>query len=412
MHILLIHQFFLEDSDGGGSRWNEMSRIWVQEGHKVTVIAGTAHYMDSGHGGNGKKYITQKFNCNQVEVIRCRVSGNYNSGFAGRLLGYFSFTFSGVWAGIFQARDKYDLILVTSPPLFVGITAVVLSRLKRIPFVFEIRDLWPESAVDTGVLTNKFLIWLAFRFEKYLLKKATAISVLTPAFRNALIHLKNVDPEKIICIPNAADFSISAEVAGDFDRDAFRREQGFENKFVIVYVGAHGVANHLEQIIETAEILKDTNAYFLLIGDGMQKKALMHEAQKRCLENVRFMDTVPKIEVFRYILASEIGMSVLKKADTFKTVYSNKTFDYFSCRKPVLMAIDGISRELVEKANAGVFVEPENAEDFAEKIRKYMNNPELIREQGNYGYNFAKKHFDRHVLALKYLKYLEDTVCR
>ncbi|GGC03930.1 glycosyltransferase family 4 protein [Dyadobacter sediminis] len=412
MHILLIHQFFLEDSDGGGSRWNEMCRIWVREGHKVTVIAGTAHYMDSDPGGNGKEFITEKFNRNQVKVIRCRISGNYNSGFAGRLRGYFSFTFSGIWAGFFHAKNKYDVILVTSPPLFAGITAVVLSWLKRIPFVFEIRDLWPESAVDTGVLTNKFLIWLAFRFEKYLLRKATAINVLTPAFRDALIHSKKVNPEKIIYIPNAADFSIAAKVAGNFDRDAFRRAQGFENKFVLIYVGAHGVANHLEQIIETAEILKGTNAYFLLIGDGMQKKALLRHVQRRGLENVGFMNTVPRTEVFRYILASEMGMSVLKKADAFKTVYSNKTFDYFSFRKPILMAIDGISRELVEKANAGAFVEPENAKDFAEKIRMYMNNPEMLSEQGNNGYNYARMHFDRDVLALKYLRYLENTVCK
>jgi len=410
MHILLIHQFFLEDSEGGGSRWNEMSKIWSREGHKVTVIAGTAHYMDSDHGGNRKKFITEKINRDQVKVIRCRVSGKYNSNFAGRLWAYFSFTFSSIWAGIFYAKNKYDIILVTSPPLFVGITAVVLSRLKRIPYVFEVRDLWPESAIDTGVLTNKWLIWFACRFEQYLYKKALMINVLTPAFRDKLIKLKKVDPERIIYIPNAADFSISSQVAANFDREAFRREQGFENKFLIVYVGAHGVANHLIQILETAEILKNMNACFLLIGDGMQKKTLMHEARKRGLANVRFIHTVPKAEVFRYILASDMGTSVLKKADTFKTVYSNKTFDYFSCRKPVLMAIDGISRKLVENANAGVFIEPENPEDFAEKIVKYIGNPELIREQGDNGYHYAVKYFDRNVLALKYLKHIEYTI--
>ena len=412
MHILLIHQFFLEDSDGGGSRWNEMSRIWVREGHKVTVIAGSAHYMNSNHDSNKRKFITEKTNRDGVKVIRCRVSGKYNSSFVGRLAAYFSFTFSSILAGIFHARSKYNVILVTSPPLFVGITGVVLSILKRIPFVFEVRDLWPESAMDTGILTNKFLIRLAYRFERYLYKKATLINVLTPSFRDTLINVKHVDPEKIIYMPNAADFSISEQVASDFDREAFRQEQGFDNKFLIVYVGAHGVANCLIQLIETAEILKDTNAFFLMIGNGMQKKTLMNEVQNRCLENVRFMDTVPKKEVFRYILAADMGASVLKKADIFKTVYSNKTFDYFSCRKPVLMAIDGISRELVEHANAGIFVEPENPEDFAAKIRKYINNPEMVREQGNNGYVYARKHFDRNVLAMKYLKCLENMTCK
>lgn len=409
MHILIIHQFFLEDADGGGSRWNEMSRIWVREGHNVTVIAGTAHYMHSDNDDRKREFITKKTNCDHVEVIRCRVSGKYNSNFAGRIRAYFSFTFSSIWAGIFHARKKYDLIMVTSPPLFVGITAVVLSRLKCVPFVFEIRDLWPESAIDTGVLNNKFLIRIAFRFEQYLYKKAAVINVLTPAFRETLIKLKKVNPEKIIYIPNAADFRISEQVAATFDRAAFRREQGFENRFVIIYVGAHGVANQLIQIIETAEILKDTNAFFLLIGDGMQKKMLVKEARKRNLANVRFMDTIPKKDVFRYILASDLGASVLKKAETFKTIYSNKTFDYFACRKPVLMAIDGISRALVEHADAGVFVEPENPKDFAEKIREYMNDPQRIREQGENGYRYAKTHFDRNVLAIQYLKHLEKT---
>jgi glycosyltransferase involved in cell wall biosynthesis len=403
MRILLIHQFFLEDDDGGGSRWNEMSRIWTEAGHEVTVLAGMVHYM----GGESEKYrghyFHQSTNRDGVEVIRCHVSDRYNNGFLGRLWAYFSFTFSSIWGGLRRAKGTFDVIVVTSPPLFVGITAVVLSWWKRTPFVFEVRDLWPESAIDTGVLTNPLVIRFAYWFERLIYKKAKLINVLTPAFREALITKKKVPAEKIIFIPNAADFALSEELLTTFDASAFRAEHGLMNTFIITYVGAHGVANHLQQVLDTAALVRDTNVLFLLIGDGMKKKELVSEARRRELTNVRFVDSVPKREVFRYILASDLGTSVLKKVDTFKTVYSNKTFDYFSCKKPVLMAIDGVSRDLVEQAGAGTFVEPENPADFAQKIRVYLNNPELVKSQGENGYRYARQHFDREKLALQYL---------
>lgn len=404
MRILLIHQFFLEDDEGGGSRWNEMSRVWIEAGHEVTVLAGMVHYMAGRSGRYDGKRFHESVNRDGVRVIRCHVSERYHAGFLGRLWAYFSFTFSSIWGGIRLAKEQYDAIVVTSPPLFVGVTAVVLSWWKRMPFVFEVRDLWPESAIDTGVLNNKTIIKFAYWFEGFVYKKAKLINVLTPAFREVLISKKKIPPEKIIFIPNAADFALSEEVLVGFDTKAFREAHGLAGKFVITYVGAHGVANHLVQVLDTAELLRDTNALFLLIGDGMQKKELVAEAQRRGLTNVRFIDPVPKRKVFEYILASEMGTSVLKKVDTFKTIYSNKTFDYFSCQKPVLMAIDGVSRELIETAAAGAFVEPENPTDFAAKIRFYLKNPELLRQQGESGYRYAREHFDREKLALEFLK--------
>lgn len=404
MRILLIHQYFLEDNDGGGSRWNEMSRFWKNAGHEVVVLAGMVHYMGHRPEKYKGKYLVKETNVDGIEVIRCHVSDSYNASFIGRLWAYFSFTFSSIWGGVRHANGKFDVIVVTSPPLFVGITAYILSIIKRTPFVFEIRDLWPESAIDTGVLTNGILIKFAFWFEKLMYRKAKLINVLTPAFRDKLIANKNVPPQKIIFIPNAADFSLSEELLQNFDVNSFRKEHDLNDRFVVTYVGAHGVANHLVQVLDTAELLKDTNVLFLLIGDGMLKKELKEDAARRGLTNVRFIDSVPKKEVFKYILASEVGASVLKKVDTFKTVYSNKTFDYMSCKKPILMAIDGVSRQLVEDAKAGVYVEPVNAEDFAQKIRAYLQNPEIVKQQGQNGYDYAKSNFDRNVLANKYLE--------
>lgn len=413
MKILLIHQYFLEKGDGGGSRFNEMTQVWASQGHEITVLAGMVHYA-SGEKPikyKGKFISIEASFYENVDMVRCHVSESYNTNFLGRLWAYFSFVFSSIYAGLFKIKGKYDVILVTSPPLFVGITAFVLSKIKVLPFVFEIRDLWPESAIDTGVLKNKTIIKFAFWFEKFIYKKATLINVLTPAFRDKLIQEKKVPKEKVIFIPNAADFSLAEEIPMEFDSGKFKKELQLEGKFVITYVGAHGVANHLIQLIDAAEKLTGTNVIFQLIGAGMKKEELRQEVMKRNLKNVIFRDSVSKKEVFKYILASDVGASVLKKADTFKTIYSNKTFDYMSCKKPILLAIDGVSRELVNAAGCGVYVEPENTNAIVQGVLELLgkDNNEL-KEMGTSGYNYAKNHFDREKLAKEYTSKIQEII--
>lgn len=410
MKILLLHQYFLEENDSGGSRWNEMAKMWAEEGHEITVLGGMIHANGFGKHPDYKGKYFKKRQHGKVEVIRCHVSESYNANFIGRLWGYFSFVFSSIWAGIFKVKGKYDVVVVTSPPLFIGISGYILSRIKKAPYVFEIRDLWPESAIDTGVITNRSIIKLSYWLEKFIYRKAELINVLTPAFRDKLINSKRINPEKIILIPNAADFSLSSKLVDNFDVDSFRKNQGFDGKFVIIYVGAHGVANHLDQILDTGKLLVDTNVEFLLLGNGMEKTRLIKRVKNEGITNVRFQDSVPKVDVFKYIMASDMGTSVLKRVDTFKTVYSNKTFDYMSCKKPILMAIDGVSKDLVEEAKAGVFVEPENPEDFAQKIRYYLSNKNLLAVEGENGYFYAKANFDRNLLAKKYINDIKKLV--
>jgi glycosyltransferase involved in cell wall biosynthesis len=409
MHILLIHQYYLEKDDPGGSRFNEMTRVWNEKGHKITVISGMVHYTTGKKREKHKgKFIVKEDYQSNLTVFRCHVSELYNANFIGRLWAYFSFVFSSLICGLFYLKEKPDVVLVTSPPLFVGMTGLALSKLRRIPFVFEVRDLWPESAIDTGVLKNKWIIKLAYWFEKKVYKNSSLINTLTPAFQKKLIEEKNVPANKVLMIPNAADFSIAEKVLNDFDRERFRKEKGWDNKFVVVYVGAHGVANHLIQYVDTAELLKEEKDVRLIsIGDGMERIPLMEEAKKRGLSNIEFIASVPKTEVFKYILGSDAGASILKKVDTFKTVYSNKTFDYMSCKKPVLMAIDGVSRELVEQADCGKYVVPEDPKDFYQKILFYKNNIQVAMNQGEKGYSYAKAHFDRKALAEQYLEALK-----
>lgn len=410
MNILLLHQYFLEEDDPGGSRWNELTRVWTDMGHTVTVLGGMMHA--NGHEKReeykGKHFVKKQQG--KVTVWRCHVSESYNKGFGGRLWGYFSFMFSSLYAGLFKAKGKFDVVIVTSPPLFVGGSGYLISRLRRMPFVFEVRDLWPESAIDTGVLTNKAVIKLAYWVEAFIYKRAKLINVLTPAFYKTLRDKKGIAESKLIQISNASDFSLSEKLLQTFDVAAFRKQHDLEGRFVITYVGAHGVANHLEQVIDAGEALKDTNVLFLLIGQGMEKERLKKMAADRNVTNVRFLDPVPKAEVFCYILASEMGASVLKRVDTFKTVYSNKTFDYMSCRKPILMAIDGVSRELVEDAGAGTYVEPENIDEYNRIIRQYLADPARLQREGDSGYAYAKENFDREVLARRYINYIGNII--
>ena len=411
MKILLIHQYFLENNESGGSRWTSFTKNWNDKNHEILVLAGMVHYTT---GKKHKKYRGKYFFKDKINekftIFRSHVSESYNSSFIGRLWAYFSFVFSSLISGIFKIKNDFDLIIVTSPPLFVGITALILSKLKGIPFVFEIRDLWPESAIDTGVLKNKLIIKLSKYFEKYIYENASLIVVLTPAFKQKLIKTNKINSEKIVLIPNAADFSLTDDLMKTFDVVNFRKDNNFNNKFIILYVGAHGVANNLIQIIEAAEKTKitDPDMLYLLIGDGMEKKMLINEAKVKNLNNIKFLDPVSKNEIFKYILTSDIGTSVLKKAETFKTVYSNKTFDYMSCKKPVLMLIDGISRELVEDAKCGIYVEPEDINSFVEKIKFYKNNRIVIQMHGENGYNYAKLHFDRDKLANDYINILNN----
>jgi glycosyltransferase involved in cell wall biosynthesis len=248
------------------------------------------------------------------------------------------------------------------------------------------------------------MIKWSYRLEALLYRKALAINVVTPAMQEVLVRKKKVPAQKVIYIPNAADFNLSDALLSDFDTSGLRASLGLEGNLSLCYVGAHGVANHLEQIIDTAELLSNEAVKFVFVGDGMQKQDLIKRAEAKGLTNVHFIGLVTKEEALKYILACDIGLSVLKKVDTFKTVYSNKTFDYMACKRPVLMAIDGVSRALIEDADAGIFAEPENINAIADVIRRYIKDPSLRKQQGENGYAYVKAHFDRTVLAAQYLQ--------
>lgn len=405
MRILLVHQYFLGRSDAGGSRWNQFAKYWAAAGHDVTVLAGTVHYARGTKDPRYKgKYVVAEQEGPGVQVLRCHVSESYNRSFLGRFWAYLSFAASSTFAGLVHA-PKPDVIVATSPPLTVALTMWALKLFYRVPCVFEVRDLWPETAIDTHVLTSRSLIWLSYRLEAMAYRAAAWINVLTPAFVEALVHKKGVDPKIISMIPNGADLDIMKP--GPMDNHV-RSDLGLTGKFVVSYFGAHGRANKVGQLLDVAERIQGSapEVRFMMVGDGMEKPALVADAKKRGLDNVVFVDAVSKDQVCDYINASDVCTAVLMKNDTFKTVYPNKVFDYMSCKRPIIIGIDGVARQLVQDAGAGLYAEPENTDAYVECLMAMRDDPEGRRRMGEQGYRHVCEHYARDKMAAKYLDVL------
>jgi glycosyltransferase involved in cell wall biosynthesis len=408
MHILIIHQYYLGKGDGGGSRFNQFSKFWMRHGHKVTVLAGIVHYATGKkyHVFKGRLFTRERGEAGE-EIIRCFVSEGHNSGFMGRMMAYLTFMVTSLLAGLFMV-DRPDVVLATSPPLLVALAGVLLSKLRRVPFVFEVRDLWPLSAVECGTLTNPTLIRLAYWVERKAYQNAKLVNVLTPAFREELLKRRAVPINRISMIPNGADLDLMWP--GQLDNEV-RARHGLSGKFVVTYVGAHGLANRVGQLLDAAEKLTDLpDIVIMLVGDGMEKAMLIEQAKHRNLTNVLFVNSVSKSEISDYINASDVCTAVLLRNDAFKRVYPNKVFDYMCCERPIIIAIGGVARQLVESAQAGLYVEPENPEAFSQAVRQLRTQLDLRRQMGRNGRTFVEKYFDRGILAEKYLDVLEKIV--
>ncbi len=404
MRVLLFHQYFLGKDDPGGSRWNELTAFFSREdGVKIDVLAGNIHYI-TGKQISPNRWSNREVVDPNITLYRTWTYSGYNSNFFGRLIGYFSYTLSSLLKSLFL--KKPDVIIVTSPSLFVGISALILSKIKGVPFLFEVRDLWPESAIATGVLGNKILIKILYALEKLLYQEAKKIIVLTPAFRENIMERFPQFEEKIEIITNGADFSLLGK---EKSQNSIREKYGWGDQKVFAYFGAHGVANDLIQVVEIAKIYKNNDRIrFVLVGDGMQKNLLKNMVSEYGLKNLQFIDSVPKHEVNAYINAVDVCMAILKKTDTFKTIYPNKLFDYMSCKKPSLVTIDGITRALVEEAKCGLYAEPENVESFQKVIERFVNMSDSeLHDMGENGYKHVCTYFDRATLAKRYLQIIK-----
>lgn len=384
MHILLIHQIFIRPEDAGGTRHYEFAWHLVHTGHKVTVLAGTRSYLDDSQIPSGMKEVIEP----DFEVIRCRVSGSVHKSFVSRSLGFFSFMLSSFWQGL-KIRGV-DVVYGTSPPLFQAPSAWALAFLKRVPFVFEVRDLWPYFAVAVGVLTSKPLIWLAEVVERFLYRHANLMVVNSPGF---IEHVQERGAGRVEMIPNGVDPSMFFP---DERSTARRREWGFDDRFLVLYAGAHGLSNDLGVLLDAAEKLKERRDIgFVLLGAGKEKPALIEKVHRLGLDNVHFADPVPKSEMADVLAAADACTAVLKPIEAYKTTYPNKVFDYMAAGRPVLLAIDGVIREVVERADAGLFSPPGDPDALARNVLRLAGDRQSASAMGLRGRQYVEEKFNR-----------------
>ncbi len=399
MHILLIHQAFAALDEPGGTRHYELARYLAQRGHRVTVIASPISYL-TGAQSTPRGRQRETIENGQITIVRTYAYAAIHRSFLHRVIGFFSFMLTSFWAGL--NVKQVDLVWGTSPPIFQGVTAWLLARLKRKPFLLEIRDLWPAFAVEVGVLKQPLLVRASQWLETFLYRHADRIMVNSPGF---IKHIQARGGTAIELIPNGADPRM-------FNPDgpglAFRQKHQLDGKFIALYAGAHGMSNDLGVILDAAEILKShPEIAIVLLGDGKEKPALIEAARRRQLDNVHFIGSVPKTEMSEALAASNACIAILKPIPLYATVYPNKVFDYMAAGRPVILAIDGVIRTVVDQAQAGVFTPPGDPASLAEIILSMSRSPETTRVMGKRGRATIEARFDRALLAEQLAKMIE-----
>lgn len=401
MKILVIHQYYLAPGQPGGSRFNELARLWREAGHQVVVIAGTLNYATGETPEDLRGAWIRKRDEDGIEVWRCHVPTTYSRGYAGRMWAFFGFTVSSIVAAFRVARP--DVVIATSPPLTTAVTGWIAALRHRAPWVFEIRDLWPESAITTGVLSERGLLTRAlFALERFACRRADRINVLTPAFSTDIVKRGLAAPGKILFVPNGAD--AERFVPGP-RHNAVRERFGWGDRFVALYAGAHGRANALMQLVDTAELLRGrTDIVIASVGDGPERAACEAAVRAKQLTNIQFLGAQSKDRMADFVNAADAGLAVLQDNPTFRTVYPNKVFDYMACERPTVLAIDGVARTLVcDDAQAGLFAAPENPRQIADAILRLADNPGEAAQLGRNGRVWVLENATRTALAERYL---------
>ncbi len=401
MHVLLVHQVFVRPDDPGGTRHYELAAWLAEHGHRVTILASSQSYQT----GRRLTSIRREVLSPGVEVRRCWVAGSFTRSFVSRTIGFLSFILSSFLEGL-RVR-QVDVVWGTSPPLLQVASAWALARVKRAPLVFEVRDLWPAFAIQVGVLRNPILIGLSQWLERFLYRRADRLVVNSPGF---LDHMQKAGArrERLVLIPNGVDTRMFDPAA---DGKAWRAEHGLRREFIAMYAGAHGLSNDLDVLLNAAQRLKaKPDVIVCFVGDGKEKPRLMAEANTRGLTNVRFIDAQPKSLMPVALAAADCGVAILKPLPLYATTYPNKVFDYMAAGRPVVLAIDGVIRSVIEDAQAGLYVPPGEAGRLAQAIAWLADHAAEAREMGLRGRACVETNYDRHIAARSLEQLLEDLV--
>ena len=405
MHILFLTDNFPPEVNAPASRTFEHCREWVKAGHRVTVVTCAPNFPKGKVFDGYRNKLWQTETVEGIRVIRVWSYITANEGFLRRILDYQSYMLSAIIASVFVR--KVDLIIGTSPQFFTACAAYVVSRYKFRPYIFELRDLWPESIKAVGAMKNeraiRFLEWV----EMFLYRKSAKVVSVTRSFKDILMR-RGIDGGKIEVITNGVDISQFKPRPKDPELTA---KLGMQGKFVAGYIGTHGLAHGLETLLAAAERLRGQDIVFLFLGDGARKDALRQMAAEKKLDNVVFVDSVSKADVARYWSLLDVSVIHLKKTDLFTTVIPSKLFESMGMGLPVLHGVEGESADIVREEGAGIPFEPENVDQLCNALVRLKSNPAELDEFRARCLKGAQN-FDRTNLALRMMKILEDTVAR
>jgi len=403
MHILLLSQYFPPEPGAPSARCYEHGRCWVRAGHDVTVLTTVPNHPTGVIPPEYRGTVFRREEVDGLRIWRTWIYAAANEGFARRMLSYLSFMLSAVLAASFR-RTHADLVMATSPQFFVAVAGYLVSRIKRLPFVLEIRDLWPEAIVAVGAMRRDALaIRLLEKLELFLYRRADLVVTVTESAREDMIA-RGIPAEKITTIRNGADLSFFSPEPTD---RALRQHHGLPEGFLASYIGTHGMAHGLEKVLETAEQLRDrSRIHFLFVGEGAEKRALQELAASKQLANVTFLPAQPKQSMPRFLAASDACLVPLRQRKLFEGTIPSKIFETMASGRPILLGVEGEAARIVREADAGLVVPPEDPKALAEAIRALADDPALCRRLGENGVRYAHSECDRSVLAERLLGHL------
>lgn len=405
MHILFLSDNFPPEVNAPASRTFEHCREWVRAGHQVTLITCAPNFPKGKVFEGYKNRLWQSEEIDGIRVIRVWTYITANEGFARRILDYMSFMLTGFLASLFVR--KVDVVIGTSPQFFTVCAAYATSVCKRVPWVFELRDIWPESIRAVGAVRSSRVLDFLEKVEMFLYRKANLIVSVTNSFRDTLVR-RGVDPDKIMVVTNGVDMSRFQPREKDAE---LLRTHELEGKVVAGYIGTHGMAHALETLLEAARLIRQKPGgeryRFLFLGDGANKKSLVERAQAEGLDNVLFVDSVPKDDVVRYWSMLDVSIIHLKKTELFTTVIPSKMFECMAMAIPVAHGVQGESARILEAEDTGITFEPENARALCEALSRLQQDEGLYFHLKQRGPIAAKK-YDRKALAMDMLKHIEE----
>lgn len=407
MRILFLSHYFPPEVNAPATRTFEHCRLWASRGHQITVITCAPNHPKGEVFKGFRNSLYDISYVDGIKVIRVWTYITANEGFIKRTLGYISYMVSAIIASLFVG--KQDLVLSTSPQFFNGLAGYFSSRIKRAPWVLEIRDLWPESIVAVGAIKNKTIIRLLEGIESFCYRKASHVIAVTQSFKKHILSCGG-DKNKLSVIYNGVDLEL-------FDSQTKMNKQEVAQYFNVpysdemyfaAYVGTHGMAHHLETILEAAELTKgDPRIQYLMVGDGSEKGKLRILKEEKNLLNVTMLDQLPKSDMPILWNLVDASLVLLKKSDLFKTVIPSKIFESMAMQRPIILGVEGEVADIINQAQSGICIEPEQADQLAEAVKKLASSPALAANMGHLGLTFVKDAFERNQLAIQFLNILE-----